>query len=174
MGAAAYAIMTGSCAPGTFLTELPAQGAKIYFDYGGGYSEENSVPVELAANPIGLSFVEWTGRAGRVRRLRIDPADTEALLRLDLLAVTVVDEKGEETFAYRWTPDQGVDTLIIVGARAVHDSYLYLDTNDPQIHVELPAEASPDSTVSVQIACEYLFAPAGLLTSLARSLDKLP
>lgn len=174
MGAAAYALMAGSCAPGTFLTELPAGGAKIYFDYGGGYSEENSVPVELAANPIGLSFVEWTGRAGRVRRLRIDPADTEALLRLDLLAVTVVDEKGEETFAYRWTPDQGVDTLIVVGARTVHDSYLYLDTNDPQIHVELPTEASPDSTVSVQIACEYLFAPAGLLTSLARSLDELP
>jgi FMN phosphatase YigB (HAD superfamily) len=174
MGGAAYALLTGACAPGTFLTEVPAGDAKIYFDYGGGYSEENSVPVEIAANPLGLSFVEWTGRAGRIRRLRIDPTDTEALLRLDLLAVTVRDENGKESFSSYWTPDRGVEGLILVGARTLHDSYLYLDTNDPQIHVELPEEASPDSTVTVQLAGEYLFAPAGLLTTLARSLDDLP
>jgi FMN phosphatase YigB (HAD superfamily) len=174
MGAAAYALMTGGCAPGAFVTEVPAGDAKIYFDYGSGYSEQNSVPVEFAANPIGLSFVEWTGRAGRIRRIRIDPTDTEALLRLDFLAVTVLDERGNEDFAYRWTPDQGVDSLIIVGAQTLRDCYLYLDTNDPQIHVELPTEASPDSTVSVQMAGEYLLAPAGLLTTLARSLDALP
>jgi hypothetical protein len=174
MGAAAFALMTGACAPGTFLTEVPGGDAKIYFDYGGGYLEENSVPVELAANPLGLSFVEWTGRAGRIRRIRIDPTDTEALLRLDYLAVTVLDEKGNETFAFRWSPDQGLDRLIVVGARTLHDSYLHLDTNDPQIHVELPSEASPDSTVSLQMAGEYRFAPVGLLTKLAGSLDGFP
>ncbi len=173
IGAAAFALMTGACAPGAFQTEVPAGDAKIYFDYGGGYLEENSIAVELSANPIGLTFVEWTGRAGRIRRVRIDPTDTEALLRLDLLAVTVLDQNGNVTFSYRWTPDQGFDRLVIVGAHTLHDSYLYLDTNDPQIHVDLPAEASPDSTVSVQMAGEYLFAPAGLLTALARSLDSL-
>ena len=87
--------------------------------------------------------------------------------------MTVLDQNGNVTFSYRWTPDQGFDRLVIVGAHTLHDSYLYLDTNDPQIHVDLPAEASPDSTVSVQMAGEYLFAPAGLLTALARSLDSL-
>lgn len=171
MGAAAYALMTSACSPDAFVTEVPAGDAKIYFDYGAGYLEENSVPVELAANPIGLSFVEWTGRAGRIRRIRIDPTDTEALLRLDSLDVTVRDENGQQTFSYRWRPDEGVDRLVVVGARPLRDSYLYLDSNDPQIHVELPTEAPPDGIVSVQMACEYLFAPAALLTRLARSLD---
>ena len=66
-----------------------------------------------------------------------------------------------------------MDTLIIVGARTLHHSCLYLDTDDPQIHFTLPAEAPHDGTVTVQMASEYLFLPVGLLT-LARSLNDVP
>lgn len=60
-----------------------------------------------------------------------------------------------------------------MGAQTLHDSRLYLDTNDLQSHIDLPTEPPLDSIVTVQLAGEYLFARVDLLTTLARSLDDL-
>jgi hypothetical protein len=174
MAQATFSLMTGASMPGTFSIAPPVGKTKVYFDRGGGYDEAHSIELDITTNPLGLSYLQWSGRAAGARRIRIDPADVQAIIRIDVLSLRVVDERRAETFGYRWTSADSLDELIVVGMRPIRDGFFYLDTIDAQMHIDIPVDLSADHEVTVELACQFLLAPSHLLEPTAHVLDVRP
>ncbi|HEY8865388.1 MAG TPA: hypothetical protein VIM22_00530, partial [Solirubrobacteraceae bacterium] len=68
-------------------SKLETGAFEIYADLGWGFAEGNKYSLELRRNRFGLSLAKATVRGDFVQRLRLDPAKSPCVLRLDFISL---------------------------------------------------------------------------------------
>src|SRR3712207_4744990 len=69
-----------------FASELETGDVDLYVDIGWGFTELGSASVPARRNRAGLSYVRAELRADYIKRIRLDPTQAPAVVRLDWIA----------------------------------------------------------------------------------------
>ena len=172
---AAEAVAMGLVSADAFYSSLEAGDLEVYFDNGYGFGEDWVVRVEGRRNRYGLSYARATLRGDEVRALRVDPVQSQCLLRVDWIALTcwvrgeaeprkIVFDTHEALSRFR------MRELIPAGAK-----FYMVGRKEPWMELDLRAELGGAAAYEVLVEVAYavmLVDPRGEDAAQARELQR--
>jgi hypothetical protein len=137
LATAATLVATGKHPWQVFASSVEVGDVEVFLDSGYGFSEGAKVATPARRNRHGLSFAGVTARGEQVRRIRIDPANSPCVIRIDWLSLSCWPRGGTEPVELLWDTPEALGRLSVEGGSWLRPKLLLVDTDDPQLVVDV-------------------------------------
>jgi len=159
LAATAEATSMGRMAPEAFYSVVESGDFGVYYDEGYGFGELWKETLESKRNRFGLSFARATVRAEAVRGIRLDPATSPCILRVDWIALTCSLRGQAEPVRLLFDSPESLERFTIRGATPLRPKLFTIDGDDPQFELDL-RRALGDSPYEVTVECACAILPS--------------
>jgi len=131
---------------------------EVFVDGGTGYSEAAKVAVHARRNRFGLTYVSATLQGPQLRKVRIDPVNDPAVLRIDWLSVRCWARGADLPVELVMDTPELLSRLALTRCSWLRPKLLIVDGTDP--HLELDLELLVGAPVyEVTVQCAYAVLP---------------
>lgn len=144
---------------------------EVFIDSGYGYSETAKVGVQARRNRFGLSYVAVTLRGELIRKVRLDPVNAPAVLRIDWVILRCWQHGTAEPVELVLDTAAALQRLRLTGCSWLRPKVLLVDSCDPNLELSLEGVV-PGTVYEVDVQCAYavlLTAPPEPSPSAARA-----
>jgi hypothetical protein len=154
MAWAASQVALGRLSADVFSSVVEAGSFEMFLDTGFGYSEAAKVAVETRRNRFGLSHVAGTLRGESIRRLRLDPLNAPAVLRVDWLLVRCWVRGQDHPVDLVLDTADLLQRLALTRCSWLRPKVLVTDSSDPNLELALD-ELVGGEIYEVRVQCGF-------------------
>ena len=140
-----------------FSSALETGPVELYSDVGWGWEEGRKIGLRVRRNRRGLSFAKATVRGDYVKRVRLDPVQEPAVVRLDFVSLRCQLAGGGEA-SIDLQPPKDLRGLKVRGGRAIAPGDFELTGPDPHFVVDLERRLGV-RVWEVEVECAFAVLP---------------
>lgn len=158
LAADAEQVALGRVSPDAVSSIVEAGPFELFVDAGSGYREGGKVSLHARRNRAGLTYVATTVTGSPIRKLRLDPVNAPAVVRIDWMSFRCVTRQSPEPVEIVLDTPDSLDRLSLTRCSWLRPKLLLVDGDDPNLELDLTVLV-PGDVYQVHVQCAYAVLP---------------
>jgi hypothetical protein len=154
----AQEVAMGRLSPDAVSSVVEAGPFEIFLDAGAGYSEAGKIAIEPRRNRFGLTYVSAGLTGDPIRKVRLDPVNAPAVLRIDWVSFRCAVSGSAEPVEILLDTPEALRRLSLTGCYWLRPKVLVVDGDDPHLELQL-ATVLAGNVHHVHLQCAYAALP---------------